>query len=81
MIVFIDIVLLTLLVATAISLVRLRNLIAAIMLAGIFSLLSACLFMTMDAVDVAFTEAAVGAGVSAVFLIATVFNVKRRSSD
>jgi energy-converting hydrogenase B subunit D len=35
----------------------------------------------MAAVDVAFTEAAVGAGVSAVFLIATVFRTSRRSSD
>jgi uncharacterized MnhB-related membrane protein len=30
---------------------------------------------------VAFTEAAVGAGVGAVFMIATVFNTNRRSSD
>ncbi|MFT5495990.1 MAG: hypothetical protein ACI9TH_001387, partial [Kiritimatiellia bacterium] len=41
MIVFIDIVLLTLLVVTAITLVYLKNLIATVMLAGIFSLLSA----------------------------------------
>lgn len=39
------------------------------MLSGIYSLLSAGLFVTMDAVDVAFTEAAVGAGVSTVFML------------
>jgi len=39
------------------------------MLAGIYSLLSAGLFVVMDAVDVAFTEAAVGAGISTVLIL------------
>ena len=42
---------------------------AAVMLSGIFSLLSASLFVLMDAVDVAFTEAAVGAGISTVLML------------
>jgi multicomponent Na+:H+ antiporter subunit B len=58
-----------LLVAVAISIGRMRSLFAAVMLSGIFSLLSACLFVMMDAVDVAFTEAAVGAGVSTVLML------------
>ena len=33
-----------------------------------------CLIWTMGAVDVAFTEAAVGAGVSLVFIVATIYN-------
>ena len=49
--------------------IRLRNLFAVAMLSGIYSLVSAGLFVVMDAVDVAFTEAAVGAGVSTVFLL------------
>ena len=40
------------------------------MLSGIFSLLCAGLFTVMDAVDVAFTEAAVGAGVLTVLMLA-----------
>ena len=44
----------------------LNHLFAVIMLSGAFSLVSAMLFVVMDAVDVAFTEAAVGAGVSTV---------------
>jgi multicomponent Na+:H+ antiporter subunit B len=40
------------------------------MLSGIFSLLCAGLFTVMDAVDVAFTEAAVGAGISTVLMLA-----------
>lgn len=64
-----DIVLLTLLAVTALALIRVRNLFAVVMLAGIYSLLSAGLFTVMDAVDVAFTEAAVGAGISTVLFL------------
>ena len=48
---------------------RIRSLFAAVMLSGIFSLVSACLFVIMDAVDVAFTEAAVGAGISTILMM------------
>ncbi len=59
------------LVAIALAIARLRDLFAAAMLTGIFSLLSAGLFTVMDAVDVAFTEAAVGAGISTVLILGT----------
>ncbi len=59
------------LVVTALAVVRTRSLFAVVMLSGVFSLLSALLFVTMDAVDVAFTEAAVGAGISTVLLLGT----------
>lgn len=49
--------------------IRLRNLFAVVMLAGVFSLISAGLFVMLDAVDVAFTEAAVGAGVTTVLFL------------
>lgn len=48
-----------------------RNLFGITMLFGIFSLLSAGLFVVMDAVDVAFTEAAVGAGISTILFLST----------
>jgi len=67
----VDVVLLVLLAATGIAVIRTRNLFAAVMLAGIYSLVSAGLFVVMDAVDVAFTEAAVGAGISTVLLLGT----------
>ena len=50
---------------------RLRNLFAVVMLTGIFSLTAAMLYVVLDAVDVAFTEAAVGAGISTVLLLST----------
>jgi multicomponent Na+:H+ antiporter subunit B len=50
---------------------RLRDLFAVAMLSGIYSLLSAAYFVVADAVDVAFTEASVGAGISTVLMLAT----------
>lgn len=70
--IFINITLLTFIAITAVAIVRMTNLFAIIMLFGIFSFLSAGLFVVMDAVDVAFTEAAVGAGISTVLMIATI---------
>ena len=59
------------LLVTGVMIARLRDLFAAAMLTGMFSLLSASLFVLNDAVDVAFTEAAVGAGISTVLMMAT----------
>jgi len=59
------------LLLVALVVIRLRDLFSAVMLLGIFSLLSASLFTIMDAVDVAFTEASVGAGISTVLMLAT----------
>ncbi len=65
----VDVILFGLLVITAVEIARLRNLFGVVALSGVFSLLSAGLFVTLDAVDVAFTEAAVGAGVSTVLML------------
>ncbi len=56
---------------TAFTLARLRNLFAVAMLSGVFSLLAAVVYVVMDAVDVAFTEAAVGAGIATVLMLGT----------
>lgn len=66
MIDLIDMALLLIMVATALGFVFIRNLFAIVMLSGIFSLAAAVLYVVMDAVDVAFTEAAVGAGIATV---------------
>jgi multicomponent Na+:H+ antiporter subunit B len=67
----VDIVLLGFLAATAIAIVRLTDLFGIAMLSGIYSLLSASVFVELDAVDVAFTEAAVGAGISTILMVGT----------
>ena len=56
---------------TAVAAIRLRDLFAVAMLFGIYSFLAAALFMDLDAADVAFTEAAVGAGVTTVLMLST----------
>ncbi len=61
--------LLTLMLITAIAIVRTPNLFVAVMLSGIFSLLLASNFFLLDAADVALTEAAVGAGISTVLFL------------
>lgn len=61
--------LLTLLVITAVAIVKTKNLFVAVMLTGIASLLVAANFFLLDAADVALTEAAVGAGISTVLFL------------
>jgi multicomponent Na+:H+ antiporter subunit B len=61
--------LLAILAATALAIARMRALYEATMLTALFSLVSATLFVLLDAVDVAFTEAAVGVGISTVLLL------------
>ncbi len=70
--------LLVLLVVTALTIVRVRSILAVVMLGGIYSFLMASVFLVLDAVDVAFTEAAVGAGITTVLgLVALSLTVDR----
>jgi len=62
----------------AVAVVRARDLFTATMLFAIYSLLSAALFTVLDAGDVALTEAAVGAGISTILLLAMLALVPRR---
>ena len=62
--------LLVFLLVTSVAIIRVKNLFAAVMLSGIFSLLMAATFFILDAADVALTEAAVGAGVTTVLFLA-----------
>jgi multicomponent Na+:H+ antiporter subunit B len=64
-------VLLAFLVVLTFGIIYLKDLLAAIILLGIYSLTAAAAFVVMDAVDVAFTEAAVGAGISTILLLGT----------
>jgi multicomponent Na+:H+ antiporter subunit B len=61
----------------AVAAILLSDLFAVVMLFGVYSLLTAALFMDLDAVDVAFTEAAVGAGVTTVLMLSSLHLTKR----
>ena len=56
----------------AFAIVRSKDLLAVAMLLGIYGLLSASFFVVMDAVDVAFTEASVGAGISTLLMLVAI---------
>ncbi len=71
----INLCLLALVAVLAVAVVRTRNLLAASMLMSIYSLLMAAIWKNMDSLDVSFTEAAVGAGVSTVLLIGSLVQV------
>ena len=71
--------LLAFLAVTAFAIARMRNLFVATMLAGIYSLLTATVFVLLDAVDVAFTEAAVGAGITTVLFLGALLLTDREA--
>ncbi len=60
---------LVLMVAAVVALARIRNLFAVVVLFSIYSFLMATVLTVLDAVDVAMTEAAVGAGISTVLFL------------
>ena len=76
-----DILILTMVIICAVAALTLKDLVSAAVLSGAYSFLMCLLWTEMLAVDVAFTEAAVGAGVSTVLLIGTALHIKRRSKD
>lgn len=67
-----DIGLLGLLLATALMMMRSESPLSIIILSSIYSLTICTLFVVLDAVDVAFTEAAVGAGISLVLFVSVI---------
>ncbi|MFP4519649.1 MAG: DUF4040 domain-containing protein [Oceanicaulis sp.] len=72
-----DYALLLMMLAVGVAVIRLKNLFAVVMLTGVYSLLSAAWFTSLDALDVGFTEAAVGAGISTVLLLAAMLLTAR----
>ena len=76
-----DIILLVFAVIAAIVAINIKDLLASVALLGAFSLFMCLIWAEMGAVDVAFTEATVGAGVSTAFFIVAVYNTMRRSKD
>ncbi|MCL1065845.1 Na(+)/H(+) antiporter subunit B [Shewanella olleyana] len=64
----------------AIAIVRMTDLLAVVMLTGIYGLVSASFFVVLDAVDVAFTEASVGAGISGLLMLAAITITGRKEA-
>jgi uncharacterized MnhB-related membrane protein len=73
--------LLIVLVFLAVTALSLRDLLAGVVILSGYSFVMALLFVSMGALDVAFTEATLGAGVSGVLFVIALFVMERRSQD
>jgi len=73
--------LLLVLVFLAVTALSVRDLLGAVVTLSAYSFVMALLFVSMGAVDVAFTEASLGAGVSGVLFVIALFSFNRRSED
>ena len=81
MIWWIELLLFGLLITSGIVALHVKDIIAAVATLSVYSFLAATLLALMGAVDVALTEAALGAGVTGVLLIAAIATLGRRSVD
>ncbi len=72
-----DLILLLILLVTALTAVLMKDLLSATIILGAYSLIMAVVWMRLNAVDVAFTEASVGAGITAVLIIAALSRTRR----
>jgi uncharacterized MnhB-related membrane protein len=73
--------LLLILIITALIALSLKDLLAAVAALSAYSFFVALLFCQMGAIDVAFVEATLGAGISGVLFIVALFLTRRRSED
>ena len=65
----------------AIAAITIKDLLSAVVILGAYSFLMCLLWTEMAAIDVAFTEASVSAGIGTVLMIGAISKMKRRSGD
>ena len=73
--------LVTIMLSIAIALIKTRTVIFTVILTSAYSLLAALMFITLDAVDVAFTEASVGAGISTILFLAAMAYLPKKEEE
>ena len=76
-----DIILLLFVLICAIAAITIRDLLSAVMILGAYSFFMCLIWAQMGAVDVAFTEASVSAGVGTILMVAAISKTTRRSKD
>ncbi|MGQ4808856.1 hypothetical protein NKDENANG_02249 [Candidatus Entotheonellaceae bacterium PAL068K] len=72
---------LLLMVVCAVAAMLVHDLLAAVIIFGAFSFFSATYFAVLGALDVAFTEAAIGAVITTVFFVTAIFRTVRRTKE
>lgn len=73
-----NIIVIAMLIASALAVIRLKDLLAAAIVFSTYSLMMCLLWLHRGAPDVAMTEAAVGAGVTTVLFLVTISRTTRR---
>lgn len=77
----VELVLYLFLIFAAVVSIQAKDLLTAAVTLTIFTFVMALLFTTMGAVDVGFTEAVVGAGITGIFLLLALYNTTIKTSD
>ena len=72
-----NLILLVVLIIIALAVVQIKDLLSAVILFAVFNLILSLLWQQMRAPDVAITEAALGAGVTSVLLVAAISKTRR----
>jgi uncharacterized MnhB-related membrane protein len=76
-----EFILMSFLILLAITVVVIKDLLAATAVFAVYSLIMAIVFTQLRAPDVALTEAAVGAGITTLLFIVTIVKTTRREED
>ncbi len=76
-----DIILQLFVVICAVAAITVRDLLSAVMILGAYSFFMCLMWAQLGAVDVAFTEASVSAGIGTILLVAAVLKTTRRTRD
>jgi len=77
----IELVIYLFLLISGIVALEVKDILVAVVMMTVFSFLMAILFVAMGAIDVGFTEAVVGAGVTGILFVIVVFKTVRKSKD
>jgi multicomponent Na+:H+ antiporter subunit B len=77
----IELVIYLFLLVSGIVALEVKDILVAVVMMTVFSFLMAILFVAMGAIDVGFTEAVVGAGVTGILFVVVVFKTVRKSKD
>lgn len=77
----VELIIYILLVASAYLALKLKDLLASVVVLSVYSFGSAFLFAILGAVDVGFTEAVVGAGITGLLFLVSLYHTSRKSKD
>lgn len=77
----VELILFLFLILAAVMALQVRDLLVAVVTLTIFSFVMALLFVAMGGIDVGFTEAVVGAGVTGILFIVALYQTTIRTND